>query len=262
MINLWENTPGVVLETPIITPFIPKEKKSDAAVIIFPGGGYGMRAGHEGAGYAEFLNEQGITAFVVNYRVNPHTFPLELLDARRAIRFVRAHAEEYKIDKNKIAVMGSSAGGHLAAMVSTYTKPIDYEGIDEIDNEEFLPNAQILCYPVICHPQGDGIAHEGSYMNLLGDNYPALAESLDPALNVTENTPPAFIWHTADDSGVNVINSYTYATNLRKNNVSCEMHIFPHGAHGLGLAKDDPHVSQWSGLLVNWFKYIGWLENK
>ena len=260
MPNLWKNTPGVVLETPTITPFIPKQKKSDAAVVIFPGGGYAIRADHEGAGYAEFLSEQGITAFVVDYRVKPHTFPLELLDARRAIRYVRAKADEYGIDKNKIAVMGSSAGGHLAALVSTCVKPIDFENSDEIDGEEFLPNAQILCYPVICHPSGDGIAHEGSYKNLLGENFPALAESLDPALNVTESTPPAFIWHTSSDTGVNVINSYTYATNLRKNNVSCEMHIFPIGAHGLGLAPDNPHVSQWAGLLVNWFKLLGWFK--
>ncbi len=258
--NLWESTPGTVLEVPTITAYVPEKKKSDAAVVIFPGGGYAIRADHEGRGYAEFLVEHGITAFVVDYRVKPHTFPLELLDARRGIRFVRAKAEEYKIDKNKIAVMGSSAGGHLAAMVSTYTKPIDFEGFDAIDEEDFLPNAQILCYPVICHPTGDGIAHAGSYMNLLGDNYPVLAESLDPALNVTENTPPAFIWHTANDTGVNVINSYTYAANLRKSGVPCEMHIFPDGPHGLGLAPNDPHVAQWSGLLVNWFKAIGWLE--
>lgn len=260
MLNLWENTPGEVFETPIITPFIPNEKKSDAAVVIFPGGAYVIRADHEGAGYAEFLNEQGITAFVVNYRVKPHTFPLELLDARRAIRFVRAHAEEYGIDKNKIAVMGSSAGGHLAAMVSTYTKPIDFEGVDEIDNENFLPNAQILCYPVICHPIGDGVAHEGSYKNLLGNNYPTLAKNLDPSLNVTETTPPAFIWHTANDPTVNVINSYTYATSLRKNNIPCEMHVFPYGEHGLGLAEDNPHISQWSELLISWFKLLGWHE--
>lgn len=250
------------METPVITPFIPKEKKSDAAVVIFPGGAYVFRADHEGAGCANFLSDNGITAFVVDYRVKPHFFPLPLLDARRAVRFVRANAEKYGIDKNKIAVMGSSAGGHLAAMASTYTEAIDFEDIDEIDNEGFLPNAQILCYPVICHPTVDGIAHEGSYKNLLGENYPALAKSLDPALNVTESTPPAFIWHTANDTAVNVINSYTYAANLRKNGVSCEMHVFPYGDHGLGLAENDPHVSQWSELLVNWFKYIGWLENK
>lgn len=260
MINLWDNAPGTVLETPSITPFIPKEKKTDAAVVIFPGGGYGGRAAHEGQGYAEFLNKFGITAFVVNYRVKPHTFPLELLDARRAVRFVRAKAEEYGISKDKIAVMGSSAGGHLAALVSTYTKPIDFENLDEIDNENFLPNAQILCYPVICHPSGNGVAHAGSYLNLLGDNYAALAKEVDPALNVTEATPKAFIWHTANDPGVNVINSYAYATALRKNCVSTEMHIFPNGPHGLGLAENMPHVAQWSNLLINWFKEIKWLE--
>ena len=182
-----------------------------------------------------------------------------MLDERRAVRFVRAKAEEYGISKDKIAVMGSSAG-HLAALVSTYTKPIDFENLDEIDNENFLPNAQILCYPVICHPAGDGVAHAGSYLNLFGDNYDALAKEVDRALNVTKATPKAFIWHTANDSGVNVINSYTYATALRKNCVSKEMHIFPNGPHGLGLAENMPHVEQWSNLLINWFKEINWLE--
>lgn len=260
MINLWENAPGKCEEVPSIVPYIPQEKKCDAAVVIFPGGGYGGRAAHEGQGYAEFLNKFGITAFVVNYRVKPHTFPLELLDARRAVRFVRAKAAEYGIDKNKIAVMGSSAGGHLAALVSTYTKPINFEGLDEIDNENFLPNAQILCYPVISHPAGDGVAHAGSYLNLLGDNYAAMAKEVDPALNVTEATPKAFIWHTANDPGVNVINSYNFATALRRNCVSCEMHIFPNGMHGLGLAPNNPHVAQWANLLINWFKEISWLE--
>lgn len=182
-----------------------------------------------------------------------------MLDARRAVRFVRNKAEEYGIDKNKIAVMGSSAGGHLAALVSTYTKPIDFEGLDEIDNENFLPNAQILCYPVICHPADDGVAHTGSYRSLLDDKYYDLAKEVDPALNVNETTPIAFIWHTANDNAVNVINSYTYATELRKNNISCEMHIFPEGPHGLGLAPNNPHVAKWSELLIGWLKEINWI---
>ena len=128
------------------------QKCSDAAIVIFPGGAYRGLADHEGRGYAEFLNENGITAFVVNYRVAPHKFPLDLLDARRAVRWGRAHAGEYGICKDKIAVMGSSAGGHLTALVSTYRGAIDHEGMDAVDREEYLPNAQILCYPVICNP--------------------------------------------------------------------------------------------------------------
>ena len=147
--KLYETYPAEWEEIPEITAYIPAEKKCNGAVVIFPGGAYRGRAAHEGKGYAEFLQSKGICAFDVAYRVSPHRFPLELLDARRAVRWVRAHAEEYGIDKNKIAVMGSSAGGHLAAMVSTYIDPIEFEGLDSVDAEDYLPNAQILCYPVI-----------------------------------------------------------------------------------------------------------------
>lgn len=257
--KLWEKTPGFCQTEPEIFPFVPKEKRSDAAIVIFPGGAYRGLADHEGAGYAEYLAGQGITAFVVTYRVAPHKFPLELLDARRAVRWVRAHAEEYGICKEKIAVMGSSAGGHLTALVSTYRGEIDFEGLDAVDKEDYLPNAQILCYPVICHPADDGVAHVGSYHNLLESRETADQKKVDPSRIADEQTPPAFIWHTAGDAGVNVINSYRYAEKLRTLNVPVEMHIFPYGPHGLGLAPKHPHVAQWSGLLLNWLRLLGWL---
>ncbi len=259
--KLWENTPGLAEETPAITPYLPTHKKSRAAVVIFPGGGYALRAPYEGKDYAEFLSKNGISAFVVDYRVAPHRFPLPLLDARRAVRFVRAHAKEYGLDRDKIAVMGSSAGGHLAALVSTYHERIEFEGIDAIDSENPIPNAQILCYPVICAPTTDSdIAHARSYHNLLGEERTAReAERFAPDRLADENTPPAFIWHTANDATVNVINSYRYAAALREHSVSSEMHVFPDGRHGLGLAADYPHVAQWKPLLLNWFSYHGWL---
>lgn len=258
--QLWKETPGMCGEIPVIEEYIPEQKASDMAVVIFPGGAYVGRAPHEGKGYAEFLRDHGICAFVVQYRVSPHRFPLPLLDARRAVRTVRAKAAEYGIDKNKIAVMGSSAGGHLAALTSTYTAPIDFEGLDEIDNEDFLPNAQILCYPVILAPDEEKLAHVGSYQMLLGDKMEEMKHQVAPAELVTEKTPQAFIWHTSDDAGVNSINSCYYAAALRKHNVPYELHILPHGAHGLGLAQNLPHVAQWPGLLLNWFKEIGWME--
>ena len=157
--------------------------------------------------------------------------------------------------------MGSSAGGHLAAMVSTYTMPLEFENTDVIDIENFLPNAQILCYPVICAPDS-GVAHKGSYYNLIGERNRTLENALDPVQNVTIATPPAFIWHTADDNCVNVINSYRYASALRQAGVSTELHVFPHGCHGLGLASGLPHVAQWSNLLLKWLEYCGWYINK
>lgn len=257
--QLWDKTPGMCEEIPTITEYLPEGKKSDMAIVIFPGGGYEIRAEHEGKDYAEFLSENGYTAFVVDYRVAPHKFPLPLLDARRAVRFVRYYAEKYGIDKNKIAVMGSSAGGHLAALCSTYYEPIDFENADEIDNENFIPNYQILCYPVISL-FGKGITHFGSGKNLLGELLPERAEDISPHLIVSSKTPPAFIWHTFADESVNVKNSLMYANNLKNAKVNAEIHIFPDGHHGLGLAlgedKISKHVFEWSELLLDWLKYI------
>ena len=252
-----DKAPGAETMVPKITFYPSLQKCSDATVVIFPGGAYACRASHEGEGYAGLFNTFGMNAFVVDYRVAPAHFPDQLLDARRAVRFVRANAEKFGISKDKIAVMGSSAGGHLAAFVSTYRAPIEGEGVDEIDKEDDLPNAQILCYPVIS--SDEAVSHAGSYHNLLGDRY-GDRDAFSPDLIADEKTPQAFIWHTADDGGVNVINSYRYATRLREKNVPCELHVFPNGAHGLGLAPHVPHVRQWTELLRNWLNYIGFTK--
>ncbi len=263
---LWEQTPGTCEFVPTITYYRPDTVLSRAAVVIFPGGGYVHLAEHEGRGYAEFLANHGISSFVVNYRRAPHWFPLPLLDARRGVRFVRYYAEKFGIDKTKIAVIGSSAGGHLAALVSTYTEPIDFENIDAIDREDALPNKQILCYPVI-NLYDKNYAHIGSGDNLIGIPY---AESNDairrmeltPTKLIRQNTPEAFIWHTFEDGGVDVKNSLEYATQLRNYGIATEMHIFPHGPHGLGLTNRqnamEKHVAQWGDLLIHWLRYIGW----
>lgn len=255
---LWEGSiPGKPTEIPSIVHYAPKRARGRAAVVIYSGGGYSHRAPHEGHGYAEFLSELGISAFVVNYRVAPAVFPDELLDARRGVRFVRANAERFGIDPTKIAVMGSSAGGHLAALVSTYRAPIEGEGVDEIDAFDPFPNAQILCYPVIS--SDPAIHHLGSYRQLLGDRLPEAA-AFDPELLADEATPPAFLWHTTTDAGVNVINSYRYAAALRRASVPCEVHTFPIGSHGLGLAPAHPHIAQWSRLLESWLVLNGFLD--
>ncbi len=258
--QLWEQAPGLCEEIPTIQYYKPTAPAGTGAVVIFPGGGYGMRAAHEGADYAEFLALAGVHAFVVDYRVAPHRYPLPQLDARRAVRFVRAHAAEYGIDKDKVAVMGSSAGGHLAATTAVCTHPLSFEDVDAIDEESAVPNAQILCYPVTCSPAYP-YGHTGSYMNLLGGRNPELEAILDPVTHVTPAaTPPAFIWHTFDDATVDVRNSLTYAATMREAGVPVELHIFPHGRHGLGLATGDPHVGQWTELLLNWLRKMGWME--
>lgn len=257
--QLWDNTPGLCEEVPEIHYYKPTAPTSEGAVVIFPGGGYHHRAEHEGKGYAEFLAANGVHAFVVDYRVAPHRYPLPLLDARRAVRYVRFHAAEYGLDPEKIAVMGSSAGGHLAALTAASAEPISLEGVDAVDGVSARPNAQILCYPVIVTPD-DPACHAGSYDNLLGGRDEKGEQATSPVVHVDEQTPPAFIWHTAADPAVSVGNSYAYAAALRQANVSVEMHIFPYGNHGLGLAKGDPHVAQWSALLLNWLRLIKWIE--
>lgn len=252
--NLWEDSS--IFDTKI-EHYQPIIKTSKAAVVVFPGGAYFGLAEHEGRGYAEALNAMGITAFVVKYRVAPFHFPDELSDARRAVRFVRANAEKFGLDKDKILAMGSSAGGHLTALLSTYRDKLSNENYDSTDREDYLPNAQILCYPVIC--SNDEIGHLDSYQNLLGDLY-SERDKFSPELLADEKTPKAFIWHTSSDQGVNVINSYRYAEALAKNKVQCEMHIFPMGYHGLGTAPNLPYVATWLELFRKWLIYNKFID--
>ena len=252
-VNLWENAPGTYDTVPALDIYIPEAKTSDIAVVVLPGGGYNHHAPHEGKGYAEFLNAHGITAFVLPYRVAPHQFPLPLLDARRAMRYVRYHSEEFGINKNKVYIMGSSAGGHLAALTSTYNAPIEFEGMDEIDSEPFRPDRQILCYPVIAM-LGKGLAHFSSGWHLLGQRHADLGEDLSPHLIADSSAPRAFIWHTFEDSGVSVSNSLLYAHRLKQVGVNTELHVYPHGRHGLGLAENVPHVRNWTDELLEWLQ--------
>ena len=235
--DLWNTVPGSFDKPPAILPFIPENRRGKGAVVIFPGGGYEWLAPHEGEGYARLLADNGVAACVVEYRVAPHRYPLPLLDARRGVRWVRYHAEEYGVEPDKIALMGSSAGGHLAAVTALGCSVGKEEITDEIDRLDFRPNAQILCYPVICPPTGDGVSHGGSFYNLIGGINTRLEQRLDPVRQANETAPPAFIWHTADDGTVNVENSYRYATARRGKQVPVDLHLFPQGRHRLGLAQ-------------------------
>ena len=260
-LKLWNTLPGPTDgKLPQFAYYAPAEPKRDAAVVIYPGGGYVGLAEHEGKGYAEFLAAAGYHAFVCKYRVKMEgetLYPWPLLDGRRAVRWVRAHAEEYGIDPHKIAVMGSSAGGHLAAMVSAYTEPVDGEKTDRTDEEDCLPNATVICYGVTDDPF-DPIIRE-CYDTLVGSGDWKDGTSVTPAKMVNGTTPPAFLWHTSDDPVVNVIYCYRYAAALRRHGIPHEVHVFPRGSHGLGLASGDPSVGQWSGLLLKWMaEELGW----
>lgn len=261
-IKLWNNAPGFIegCFDPVLEYYPAEVKKGDGAVVIFPGGAYSHRAVHEGEGYAKFLNSIGLDAFVCEYRVKPYAYPYPLLDARRAMRYVRANAEKYGIDPSKIAIMGSSAGGHLAAVTSLYSEKLEGEGYDGLDLVDHLPNAQILCYPVT-----DYTGHKGSYKNLYGltdtedKDFIEFTEKLNPIAMVREGVAKAFIWHTEVDASVDVVGSLKYAMALHKANVRCELHVYPEGAHGLGLAGNDPFIARWSEDLAVWLRHIGFI---
>ena len=255
---LWnEKAPGAETEVPRIDHYSPEKKRGNAAVLIFPGGAYAMRAPYEGGDCALFINSLGLEAFVVHYRVKPAKFPDPFLDARRAVRFVRANAEKFGIDPDRILVLGFSAGGHLAAITATYKEALAGEGVDALDAVSAMPNGQILCYPVIS--TDDAIIEKYSFTCLLGEDYDKRA-AYDAASLVGTDTPRAFIWHTSEDELVDVENSYRYATALRHHRVPAELHVFPFGRHGLGLAEDAPHVAKWKALLENWLALYGDLE--
>lgn len=256
---LWEEVETE--EIPCMHIYFPKQKTANCAILIFPGGGYEGRAVHEGASYAEFFASRGILSVVVDYRVFPNFFPTPLQDAQRALQLLRYNAHLYGIDKNKVAVMGSSAGAHLASLLSTYREFIAVCD-DDVSRENFLPNAQILCYGVLT--LSHTYAHKGSAKKLLGGQIKQLDKALSPILMADEETPQAFLWHTLADSVVPVENSLEYVKTLRKQGVKAELHIFPDGEHGLGLSLEDNaicrHNAQWKDLLLHWLHYIQFIN--
>ncbi len=234
-------------DDPRLTPFPADSRDTpepSSAVIVCPGGGYGRRAEHEGAPVALWLNGLGIDAFVLDYRVAPHRHPAPLNDAQRAIRLVRHHANKWNIRADRVGFLGFSAGGHLAATAGTMFDDGDPRATDSVDRERSRPDLLVLCYPVISF---GFFTHAGSMRNLLGeDPSEDLRRRLSAETNVTPLTPPTFLWHTANDSGVVVEHSLAFATALHRNGVPFALHVFPEGAHGLGLAPEDPEVSSWT----------------
>lgn len=224
------------------------------AIIICPGGGYGFKAEHEGAPVAEWLNSLGIHAFVLDYRVHPYRHPAPLLDAQRAIRLVRSQARAWNVRPDRVGILGFSAGGHLASTAGTrYDLGVPHAA-DPIDRESCRPDAMVLCYPVITMGE---TGHPGSRENLLGpDADPQLIEALSNERHVTEDTPPAFLWHTAEDD-VKVENSLQFALSLSRKAIPFDLHVYDKGPHGLGLAKSDPYVGGWTAQCGKWLKKLG-----
>ncbi|MBI3878163.1 MAG: alpha/beta hydrolase [Verrucomicrobia bacterium] len=251
-------------DTPTLTPhFASPTKATGAAFVICPGGGYGALAPHEGFHYALWLNEQGIAGFVLKYRLGPagYKHPAMMNDVNRAIRYVRAKAGDWKLDAKKIGIMGSSAGGHLASTALTHFDAGNPDATDPIDKQSSRPDLGILCYPVISMGP---LTHGGSKKNLLGDNPPAeLVQLLSNELQVTKDTPPTFLFHTWEDKAVKVENSLEFAAALKKNNVPFSLHIYPKGAHGIGLGSGqwDPSARHpWTTECALWLKEQGWAK--
>ncbi|MBE6381034.1 MAG: alpha/beta hydrolase [Lentisphaerae bacterium] len=232
--------------------FLHPEGGERGMVIVFPGGGYAFLSPHEAVPVAEKFVQLGFHAAVCMYRVAPVTYPTQLEDARNAVKYTREHAAELGVKPDKIAVLGFSAGGHLAAMVSN----MPGEAVSR-------PDASILCYPVLSALTEN--AHLGSYNNLFGNNLPP-NEYRDfswPEV-AHRNTPPTFIWHTAPDTTVPVENSIEYFLKLKKLNIHTELHIYPQGNHGLGLG-DRPGmegmfdwIKSWPELCARFLRDLEW----
>ena len=268
-ISLWSGgAPGALgtnaADIPKLTPYLPDPTNATgAAMVVCPGGGYSHLAPHEGNDYALWLNQHGVTCFVLKYRLGSRGYrhPAMFNDVTRALRMVRADAADWKIDPHRIGIIGSSAGGHLAATLMTHFDSGNTNSDDPIERQSSRPDLGILCYAVITMGE---YAHQGSKDNLLG-KHPSkkLVKLLSNELQVKTNTPPCFIWCTYEDKTVPMENSLMFAEALRKDHVPFDLHIYQKGPHGMGL-KDKPpfaHPHPWANDCLFWLKQQGWVKD-
>lgn len=249
-----------MVSVPTLSVFLPKESKpNQAAVLIFPGGGYQHLAiDKEGTKVAEWLNTLGIAAFVVKYRLpndkimkNKSVGPLQ--DAQEALRYVRQNAAKYNIDANRIGIIGFSAGGHLASTLATHYDDKVYETASKISAR---PDFALLIYPVIT--MVNEVTHKGSQTSLLGNNPSQdLLDSFSNEKRVTAQTPTTFLVHASDDTVVLPENSINYYLALKNNNVPAELHIYEKGGHGFGLGVKDTSKF-WTRDCEEWLKVHGY----
>jgi acetyl esterase/lipase len=265
---LWpEGAPGKQGDEPVDKPelrvYLPqKELATGTGVVICPGGGYAVLAtDHEGHQVAKWFNSIGVAGFVLKYRLSPrYRHPAPLQDVQRAIRFARANAEKYGLSAKRIGVMGFSAGGHLASTAATHFEAGKADDPDAVGRVSSKPDFVVLGYPVI--NLQEAFAHRGSARNLLGETpEPSLLESLSNDKQVNKDSPPAFLFHTGEDTGVPVENSLAYYQACRKHGVPAELHVYQYGPHGVGLAPGDPAASTWKNRLADWMRASGLLAD-
>ena len=229
---------------------------ADSLVLILPGGGYTHLADHEGEPIAQSFNRHGFHAAVLRYRLAPyHDEKIPLQDASSAIRLIRHHAKKLHCRPDRIAILGFSAGGHLAGCTALFSEQWAGDpGADNlVERVSARPDAAILCYPVVTMGE---FTHRGSRRALLAEHAddPIFQERYSLEKQVASNAPPIFMWHTADDASVPVQNSLMLAAALADHQIPFSLHIFPHGPHGLGLAQDTPDVSRWPELAAEWLR--------
>jgi acetyl esterase/lipase len=261
-IPLWsEGAPGALgsapEDVPQITPYLPDRPDARAAaVVVCPGGSYrNLSMEKEGSKVAEFLNGLGVAAFVLRYRLGPrYRHPVPLGDARRALRTVRARASDLGVARERVGLMGFSAGGHLTATVATHVDLGRPDAADAVERESARPDFAILAYPVITLVEP--WLHRGSRDMLLAPDqqHPDVLAWLSNDRQVTADTPPTFLFHTDADAGVPPENSVYFYLALRKAKVPAELHVYQPGGHGVGLGGDDPALITWPDRLAGWLR--------
>ena len=253
-IYLWENPPYIADTDDNFRPSITEFKVNDTktAVIVIPGGGYGMKADHEKDPIALMFNKGGINAFTLDYNVARCNKFAPLSDVQRAVRMVRSMGYE------KVATLGFSAGGHLCCTSGTLYDFDAYPKTDAIDELSARPDAFMPCYPVVS--MQDHLTHMGSRQNLLGADWDNVlyVNMFSNELNITKNTPPCFIWITRNDNAVDAKNVLVLADALYSKGIYFELHIYPDGCHGKGLAEDTNDICTWPGHAVTFLKNLGW----
>jgi len=250
------------VQTPTLEIFLPSKRNANGmAVLIFPGGGYGgVSYDWEGTDYAKWFNSQGVAAFVLKYRmpqaesvITSYKAPIQ--DAQRAIRFIRFNASKFNINKNKVGVIGSSAGGHLASTLGTHLDISYYKPQNDIDKESARPDFMMLIYPVISMKKD--ITHGGSRNALLGKKPSEdLILQFSNELNVTEKTPPTFIVHSGNDKTVPVENSIRIYQALVRNKIEATLHIFPKGGHGYSTGQSRNNAPDWTNIAAQWLQSL------
>lgn len=255
-LTLWPNSPSDDPRShPTLTPVL-RDDQDRPLLLVLPGGGYGGHAEHEAEVVARAFHRFGLHGAVLRYRLAPnHTHPDMLHDAQRAARLVRAQARDWHVAGGKLAVLGFSAGGHLASSLAVHYDRFPCAQDDLAGQFSARPDAAVLCYPVI--DMAGSATHTGSRRNLLGPEPPAeLMEQMSTQKQVDAQTPPTFLWHTADDPGVPVDNSLQFFAACRRHKVPAELHVFETGAHGLGLGhgRGRPDVGVWVDLAGEFLK--------